>query len=203
MPWLEFALLGLLLVIGSLQPHMVLQTAQTAASPIQRRYITGANHPLLAGLTGLYQLSTISLALLVAVAALLGRGREINPQQYLLTVGIVAGISVVKFIVEQWIYITFRYTLNRKTYASYRSSLWTILSVVLWVLLVFSNHLDASVLWLVPSILVGIYWGILWWRIMQAFGWEASHIGYSLLYMLHIEILPVALAAMGVAYILE
>jgi len=203
MPWVEAALLGILLLASAIQPHALSQCLHTIAAPIQRRYSMGGNSPLAAWIQKIYQLGTIALAILIGVAAYMGHTETLTIRQYLMVMGILVIVWLVKHCIDKWIQITFQFALHEQTYYAYQSNLWLVMSMILWAMVLVSEWLSVEATWLIPVAVWIVYWCILWWKIMQALGWHILHIGYSILYMLHLEILPTAIAVLGVAYLLK
>jgi len=204
MPWAVFLLLVLVVLLSAIQPQVVAQSLQSLSAPIQRRYTSGGGHrPLVWLLQGLWELGTLSLVLLVAVAAKTGIKSPITLTHYGLSTAMVAAIVMVKGLMDKCLHYTFGYIVSEKIYYAYRNGLWMVMSMVLWVMLMCKDLLCERALWMIPSAVVVAYYGLLWWKVLQAFGWSGKHIGYSLLYILHLEVLPVVVAAMGVAQLIK
>lgn len=201
--WIEAALLCVVLMISALQPRSVLLSLQTLSSPIQRRYTSGSNGVIVFVLRAIYQLGTISLALLIAVSAYMGNGIPLMPHHYGLVMVVVVVIVLIKALVDKWIHLTIHFPINEVTYLKYRSELWQALSLLLWIYIFFSEWCNETIKWFIPCLMIGLYVIILWWKLMQVFGWTIEHICYTLLYMIHVEILPVLLMAGGIARILS
>jgi len=190
LPWLEALLIGLLLIISAIQPRTIALSLQALTSPIQRRYVRGENNPVLWVLRKMFQLGVVSLSLLVAMKAYAG-SNDVEMVEYGKLMGVMVVVMTVKALVDRWIQLTFRYEINAKTYYTYRSELWMIMSVMLLVALMISPWLSDGIKWGIPCVVVGLYMIVLWWKLMQVFGWNIKHIGYTLVYMAHVEVLPV------------
>lgn len=190
--------MGVLLFTCILQPQCITHSLQALSSPIQRRYNTGSNHPLLLLLRALFELGTTSLALLMAVAAYTGHSAAVGVRHYGLVAAMIVVVVLVKALVDRWIQLTFRFTLHEKTYYRYRNELWMVVSLAMWVMMLFSPWLSPTLLWVLPGVVVILYVSILWWKITQAFGWNFQHMALTMMYMLHVEVLPIVVVIVGI-----
>jgi len=184
-------LVGLLFLISALQPHTIAQSMQALTSPIQRRYVSGENNPILMLLRWFFQLCTMALTLAVAVTAWKKNTMEITWQTYWWSVGTMLVVMLGKGVIDRWIQLTFQYAINAKTYYKYRNELWMVMSVCMLLMLIISPWLSSSAQWIIPVVVMGLYYILLFWKLMQVFGWDIEHILYTLLYMAHAEVLPV------------
>jgi len=201
--WVEALLLVLLLLTSAIQPRSIMQSLLALASPIQRRYTSGNNNVLFMLLRLVFQLGTLSLTLMLAVAAWMGKTAALTWNAYLAATTIVLVAMLVKGFVDKWIQLTFRFAVSEKIYYLYRNDMWQIMSLILWIILLLHPGLSNLALWIIPIVVLALYYAVLWWKIMQVFGWDISHIGYSLLYMVHVEILPLAAAVVSIGNVIK
>jgi len=195
--WIEAALLLGLLLISILRPHAIVQTVQALSSPIQRRYSESSSHPLFRVLTILFQLGTVALALLTAVAAYMGKSSMVELRQYGEVAGMVVVVVLLKALIDKYILYTFRFPIHESTYTTYRQELWQLMGITLWVYLLVSVHINSTGQWVIPLVIAALYYSILWWKIMQLLGWSVTHTISVLLYMLHMELLPLVVIVMA------
>jgi len=197
LPWVEAGLMGLMLLICAIQPYTIAQSLQTLSSSVQRRYVLGENNPILVGLRALFIWGSFALAMLMAIAAWRGETEVIGFGRYMKAGGMLAIAMVGKGIVDKWIQYVFRYPITEKTYYQYRGDVWVLMGVVMMLVSIVGMWLGSVWQWLIVGAVLVAYWILIWWKLMQLFGWSIEHIIYVLLYMIHVEVLPVVVAVVG------
>ncbi|MCQ2347967.1 MAG: hypothetical protein MJZ65_02130 [Paludibacteraceae bacterium] len=191
-PWLNwstFALLVVLLVTCALQPRMVVNGLSMLASPIQRRYEDASDNMLIRMLQTLFRWGTLSLVATIGIQAYLG-GPTIQMSNWGLSAVIIIAVLAVRDLIIGYLQLTFHFAVHIPTCMQHRTNIWHMISLVLTAYLIALPWLSATVQWVTPVVAAGIYLVVLWWKLVNLFGWNIKNICNITLYWLHLEVVP-------------
>lgn len=195
------ALLLLILLANAIHPTMWKAKWRVLLSPMERKYEDENASAAWNGLSYLFSIGTYALLLLYLLGTHEAGLSALQPSSFLWIALTIFGIDLLRQGLMAILQYTFRFHIHLPSVIRHHHDLLLVLAIVYFALLLLVNHLSYPVL-LTLAIVAGIgYIGISWWKIITTVGLDLHTSCYTLLYYLHIEIVPIIAMVMISAHI--
>lgn len=201
MSWVMAALLLLILLVTSLRPNMWRAKWRSLLSPMERKYEDENTSVVLNGMSYLFSISTYALLLLYMLGIRDDYSSQLHCSTFLWIALVVLGIDLLRQGLMAVLQYTFRFSFHLPSVIRHHHNLLLIFAVVGFAILLLAPHLSYNALQTLVIIACCSYVGILWWKIITTIGLDIQKSCYTLLYYLHIEIVPIAAMVMISSYI--
>ncbi len=159
-------------------------------SPVGRHYGDEANNIMPSLLGYVFSTGIIGLVMVYTVNALYHPDAVMSFSPFLWIMVTVIGIDIIRFFLIQYIRFTFDIRMPMQVLVSQYLNLRFWAGIVLFVYMLLLPMCSHAVIIVVPICLTVLYCGIILWKLSTAFG--VAHIGYSALYFIHLELVPIA-----------
>ncbi len=199
------ALLLMILLASVLRPTMWKAKNRVLFSPMERKYEDENISVLLDGMSYLFSIGIYALLLMYLLRgeAMTITNDTLPVTTYLQMAGVILLIDLLRQGLMAILQYTFRFSFHLPSIIRHHHNLLLIFAVVGFAILLFAPYLPYNALLTLVIITGCVYVGISWWKIITTIGLDIQKSCYTLLYYLHIEIVPVAAMVIISSHIVE
>ena len=200
-PWIPWVLLVLLalLVVDLVLDKSVISGVRKLFSMPERSYLDNSNRFSVSIVSSLFRTGTFALAVYVSC----WQGQSMSPVTYLMLIGVVYAVIVIRQLVIGLLYVIFRFAPQREVVYRHYLKFATLTALLMYLsLLVLTNRWSEAIPY-VTAVLVGLFLICVLQMMLRVYTTKAMSPVYVMLSFVYLEILPIGLLLAGSIRLIE
>lgn len=196
-------LLLLILLANAMRPTMWRTTWRMLLSPMERKYEDENTSAVWTGLSYIFSIGTYALLLVYLVGTREVGFSALHYSSFQWVALTILGVDLLRQGFMVLLQYTFRFHIHFPSVIKHHHGLLLIFAMVCYAFLLLINHVSYSVLLTMVITACMCYVGISWWKIITTVGLDIHTSCYTILYYLHIEVVPIIAIVLISARIVE